>query len=114
METVFIFFFQLKEFSDQDRIQFYWDLIVSFSPDCLIAQSSGGTVISGIAELGYTKIIWLISARCVQNLHTFNENLPILFSHGDEDNFVHVNKKNFVDIFFFSVFQFEKIFLHCC
>ena len=85
----------MKDFSDEDRIQFYWNLIQNFSPDCLIAQSSGGTVISGIVEKGYTKVIWLISARCIKNLHSFNQNLPILFSHGDEDNLVHVNQKIF-------------------
>ena len=75
----------MKDFSDKDRIQFYWNLIQNFSPDWLNAQSSGGTVISGIVEKGYIKVIWLISARCVKNLHSFNENLPILFSHGEKD-----------------------------
>ena len=90
-----------KKLNDEQRIDLYKNLIIKYKPNLLIAQSSGGNVISSLVT--NLKIwngpTWIISARLIEPIYEKNYNdLPLLFSHGTNDNISymkHLSKNKF-------------------
>lgn len=83
-----------KELTNMQRAELYQDLIKKYNPDMIIGQSSGGNVISSlVVDLNiWTKPTWIISARLIEKIYKQKfEDLPILFSHGTNDNLAYMN-----------------------
>lgn len=78
-----------KELTHSQRVDLYKNLILKYSPDMVMGQSSGGNVITSLVvdESVWSGATWIISARKIEGVYKGkHEDLPLLFSHGTGDN----------------------------
>ena len=82
-----------KSLSEQQRAKLYADLVMKHKPEMLIAQSSGGNVVSSlVVDLRvWSGATWIISARLIESIYkSKHKDLPLLFSHGTQDNLAYM------------------------
>eukprot|EP00005_Dracoamoeba_jomungandri_P012372 CAMPEP_0174271626 /NCGR_PEP_ID=MMETSP0439-20130205/48508_1 /TAXON_ID=0 /ORGANISM="Stereomyxa ramosa, Strain Chinc5" /LENGTH=129 /DNA_ID=CAMNT_0015361747 /DNA_START=69 /DNA_END=454 /DNA_ORIENTATION=- len=73
-------------------VEQYEQLIEQHNPSLIVASSSGGTIITElVSRKKWSGATWIISARKVETLSSLNPDLPVLFSHGTEDNLNYMN-----------------------